>query len=191
MSLTVYLDENQQLHVTDQLVEAVSPDQVDFRIEGTLSMTEELLSAFEGSSLKPTAVDILANGSQSVEIDLAGEASLWLEDVDVGVETPDADDISSNLDLSRSVTDTDDESGHSRPGAIAFTVEGTVQDVPAEKLEPITDATLEVTTVQFTVEDPARTDGGSGASVVLDLSILGYGITIYRNGSIDVDTDRS
>ncbi|RKD95463.1 hypothetical protein [Halopiger aswanensis] len=190
MSITVNVDENQNIRVTEQLVGTAPPSQVEFAAEGTITMTSELLERFEGTSLQPAEIELAVADAETVAVDLSETASLRLETVDVGIETPDTGDLSPGMDTLQSSTDDDSETSDTEPGAIAFTVEGAITDVPAETLESLTDASSEPTlaTITFAVEEPTRSDGGSGTDVLLEIDLLGYGITVYRDGRIDIGT---
>ncbi|GAB3671871.1 hypothetical protein [Halopiger thermotolerans] len=190
MSITVNVEGNQNVRVTQQLVDTAPPSQVEFAAEGTITMTPALLERFEGASLQPAEIELAVADSETVAVDLSGTASLRLETVDVGVETPDAGDLSPGTDAIGSSTNDDSETVDAKPGAIAFTVEGTIADVPAETLESLADASSKPTlaTITFAVEEPTRSDGGSGADILLEIDLLGYGITVYRNGRIDIGT---
>lgn len=195
MSVTVNVEENRSVQVTDLLVETESPDRVDFTVEGVLSITEELLSEFEGSSLKPVDIEVSIDGSRTVEIDLSEGASLRLESVDIGVELPRPNDIPSGTNAVPPSADGGATSDDGRPGAIAFTLEGTISGVQDEVFESLASASpgpgpgLE--SITFAVEDPIRSDGGPGTDVVFEISLLGYGITIRRNGAIEIGTGGS
>lgn len=71
MGLRVNVEENRSVRVTDFLVDTEPPDRIEFAVDGVLSMTEELLSDFEGSSLKPVGIEMSIDGSRTVEIDLS------------------------------------------------------------------------------------------------------------------------
>lgn len=182
MRVTTHLDENESVRLSDEVVETRPPDRLAFAVEGTITMTEDLLGSFAGATLNPVRIDVSGNGSQAVAIDLAGESSLRLETVDVGVETPDAGDLSPGLS-----SEDDSEERSTRPGAIAFTVEGAILDVPAETFESLSDGPRTVETLTFAVEDPVRSDGGAD-DVLLDFTLLGYGVVVYRNGVVEVGT---
>lgn len=184
MALTVNVHESPEIRVTNQRIDPDPPSQVDFTVKGTLSVTEALLDEFKGSSLRPTQVTLSAEGSQSVEIDLVGNTSLWLDAVDVGVETPNSDDLRSGLESARHSSENGIELSDSRPGSIAFTVEGAIQDVSGKTLDSVIHESLELESVQFAVDDRVRPDGGP--DTVLEAHLLGYGVTIYRNGNIEI-----
>lgn len=189
MGFTVNITENQSIQVTEQLVDTKPPDRVAFAVEGVISMTEELLGEFSGSSLKPIEIDVSVAESRTVEIDLSDQASLRLDTVDIGVETPGTDDLSPGMETVNSSADDGDSSSDTRPGAIAFTVEGAINDVPDGEFESITGASPELETITFAVGESVRGDGGSGADVVVEIALLGYGVTVHRNGTIDIGMD--
>lgn len=202
MSVTVGVDEDRRVRVTDDVVEIRPPDRIAFAIEGTVRITEELLGQFEGATLEPVRVEI-ASGDRTVEIDLGEEAALRLENVDVGVETPGSDVVPSDGEAieplangasvdgaSADSASADDgaESDETRPGAIAFTVDGAIVDVPEKNVDAISRGSPSLESLTFAVEDPVRSDGGaeSGDDVVFECSLLGYGIVVRRNGTIVV-----
>lgn len=186
MSITVHLEENQSVHVTDQIIETEPPARVAFAAEGVITMTEDVLGEFASSSLKPVEIELSVDETETVEIDLSAEASLRLDTVDVGVETPDTSDLSPGMDTVPSASS--DRSSDTRPGAIAFTVEGAIRDAPEKVRDALTDGTPRLAAITLAVDDSLRSDGGSGTDVVLEVTLLGYGITVYRNGTVDVGT---
>lgn len=188
MNVTVQVDENEAIRVTEEIIETQPPDTITFAASGTATMTEEVLGTYEGTSLSPTRVAISVDGSRSVDVELSKEASLRLETVDVGVETPNADDLMPNSDSFSAVTDDSPDLGHSAPGAIAFTVEGIIRGVPEGTIDSISGRASEIEAVTFAVEPSARSDGGLGDDVVVEFTLLGFGISIRRDGTIDVET---
>lgn len=187
MSHTIRLGESGNVQVTEEIVDTRPPDRIGFAAEGVITITETLLNQFEGSTLNPVRVEISVDDSRAVDLDLTETASLRLETVDVGVETPDTDDLSPGLDTVRSSGDEAESTG-SKPGALAFTVEGAITDVPAETLETVGDGSPTLESITFAVEEPLRSDGGpdDAADVIFEFSLLGYGIAVHRNGVIDV-----
>ena len=191
MSLTVELAENESVRLTDQRISNAPPAHVDVAVTGVLSMTEGLLDDFEGSSLKPVEIELSIEDLRLVEIDLSEQASLELESIEVGVATPDTDDVSPGADPISSSTDGVSPAGDSQPGAIAFTVEGTIRDVPDETCDLLADASPRLKAITFAVEDSIRSDGGADTDVVLDIGLLGYRLVIHRNGTVDIGTNGS
>lgn len=186
MGPTVHLGDHPSVDVTDQVVDPRPPDRIEFATEGVIRMTASLLGEFEGSTLNPVRVGIAVGPSRTVEIDLDEEASLRLASVDVGVETPDADDLSNAMDaFSSSGDDGADSSGASR-GAIAFTVEGSIRDLSEETLRTIADESPTLESITFSVGESVESDGGSPSEVLLEVSLFGYGIVVRRNGTIEV-----
>lgn len=183
MSVTVHLDENESVRLTDEVVDVRPPDRIAFAVRGTLTMTEELLGSFAGATLNPVRLDISTGGGRRVDVDLAERSELRLETVDVGVETPDTGDLSPGMDALGS---SDDEEADARPGAIAFTVEGAVLDVPAETLESLSEGSPTLSALTFAVESPVRSDGGAPDDPIFQFSLLGYGIVVRRNGVIEI-----
>lgn len=186
MSLTVRLVDNQGIRISDQIIEPRPPDRVELAVEGVLTITENVLSQFEGTTLKPKQVVVSGDESGAVTVDLE-EASLRLETMDVGVETPDADDISPGMDSFPTSPD-DAESLDTRPGAIAFTLEGAILETPKKTLEMIPDESVTLDSITFATEETMRSDGGSDERVLLEVTLVGYTVVIYRNGSIEVGT---
>ncbi|AEH38456.1 hypothetical protein [Halopiger xanaduensis] len=188
MSITVNVEGNQNIRVAEQLVGTAPSNQVEFAAEGTITVTPALLERFEGASLQPAELELAVADSETVVVDLSGAASLYLETVDVGVETPGTGDLSPGTDAIGSSTNGGTETSDTQPGAIAFTVEGTIADVPPATLESLADASSgpTIATVTFAVEEPTRSDGGSEADVLLEIDLLGYGLAVYRDGRIDV-----
>ncbi|MFC7216409.1 hypothetical protein ACFQO4_20325 [Saliphagus sp. GCM10025334] len=187
MSVHVDIGENRNVRLTDERIVCRPPNRIAFAAEGVITVTRGLLGEFEGASLKPVRVDISVDESRTVRTDLEKEASLRLETVDVGVETPDTDDLSPGMDTVSASSGDGTESTDASPGAIAFSVEGAITDVPTETFDPITDGSPSLESIVFAVDDPVRTDGGSD-DVVFSLGLLGHRIIIYRNGAIDVGT---
>jgi len=185
MAITVRPGDSRHVSVTEEVIETDPPNRVTFAAEGTITVTGELIGGFAGTSLDPVEVGISVDGSRTVDIDLTGDATLRLDTVDVGVETPGAGDLSPGMDAA---SDGESESADDSPGAIAFTLEGAIGDVRGEAVETIAggDPSLESTT--FDVGGAVETDGGVADDVLLEVRILGYGVAVYRNGSIAVDT---
>lgn len=188
MSVTIHLAGNQSARLSDQRIETQPPDRIEFVAEGILRTTEEVLGEFEGMAMKPERVDISVDGSRTVTVDLAEEASLRLAEVDVGVETPDADDISAGLDSLNPTTDDGTESPDMNPGALAFTVEGAILTVPEETIEQLSEGSPTLESITFAVDNAIKSDGGSNTDVLLEFTLLGYGIVIHRNGTIEIQT---
>ncbi|MFP8955087.1 hypothetical protein ACLI4Y_00015 [Natrialbaceae archaeon A-CW3] len=196
MSITVDIDANRNIRVTSEAIEARPPDRLDVTAEGVITMTPELLEAFEGASLKPAQIDITVDETRTIETDLQSEASLRLESLDVGVETPGVDVLSltnettneaTNEATNEQSTDTPDSSAGS-PGAIAFAVEGTIRGVPSDAVDSIIAGSPTLESITFDVDKPAVSDGGSATDAVLRITLLGVGIVVRRNGTIDVGT---
>lgn len=184
MTVTIRIVDNQSIRISDEVLEERPPDRVAFSVEGVVTMTEEVLSEFEGQALKPIRIDVSVEKSRAVELDLT-EASLRLETVDVGVEVPDADDLSPSMDSLGPSSGGDAESSYAGPGAIAFTVEGAIDDVPAEALEPIAESAPTLESITFTVDDAVKSDGGSDDRI-FEFSLLGFHVVVNRNGVIEI-----
>lgn len=186
MSLTVEIAENRGIRVTEDCIETQPPDRLAFTVEGAITMTEQVLGEFAGTTLNPSRVAVSVDESRTVDIDLDDEASLRLSSIDVGVETPDSDDISRGIDTLRESATDPAELADAKPAALAFTVEGTISDVPEETLETVAEGEPEIATVTFAVEDPVRGDGGPNDDALLELTLFGYGLAVRRDGSIVV-----
>lgn len=187
MSSTIHLEENRSVRLTEQIIEAEPPARVAFAAEGVITITEAVLGEFAGTSLKPIEITLSVDGSETVAIDLSGAASLRLDTVDVGVETPDVDDLSPGMGSNPSSTD-GSGSSDAHPGAIAFTVEGVIRDAPAAAFDVIADGSPRLESITFATDDVLRSDGGSGTDVVLEIGLLGYGVVVRRNGTIEIST---
>lgn len=186
MTITVTIEEDQRIQVSNQVIETAPPAQIEFAAEGVISMTEGLLSEFGGSSLRPLELEIAVDSSRTVTVDLSEQASLWLDTVDVGVETPDMDELSPGMETISSSTDTKSPASDAHAGSIAFTIEGAITDVPEKTRELLTDASPELESITLAVEDSVRSDGGSSFDVILEIDLLGYAIAIHQDGTIDI-----
>ncbi|MGQ3413544.1 hypothetical protein ACT4ML_14915 [Natrinema sp. LN54] len=186
MSNTVRFDDAESVRLSNVTVETRPPDGLEFRVEGTLRATETLLGEFAGTTLNPVRVTVPDGDADSVAIDLTGPATLRLETVDVGVATPDGDDIAAGLDALRSSADEDREPIEPPPDVLSFTVEGEIRDVPSETFAALPAAVSSLESITFAVEDSVRSDGGRADDVVLECTLLGYGIVVRRDGSIVV-----
>ncbi|AGB31328.1 hypothetical protein C488_00829 [Natrinema pellirubrum DSM 15624] len=185
MSVTVRLADAESIRLTANAVETVPPDRLEFTLRGRLTMTEALLAQFEGATLNPVRIAVSADGDP-VEIDLTASAALRLEDVDVGVATPDPDDITDGVDALRPSANDDPDGADVRPDVLAFTVEGAIRDVPPATLAAIVDDAPGIESATFAVEEPLRSDGGEANDVVFELTLFGYGIVVRRDGTIVV-----
>lgn len=186
MTVTVSVVDDPAVRVTEEDVVTVPPDTIEFAVEGTASVSRDRLAAFEGRRLRPVAVGLTANDS-AVTLDLGEEATLRLDSLDVGIRTPEADDLRATADRLEPSTE-----GLAAPtdatGEVAFAVEGTVTDVAPDTFEALSGVRLAVESVTFAVEDPLASDGGSGEDVVLEVSLFGFGILIYRDGTVTIGT---
>lgn len=189
MSTTVHITENPSVTVTEAVVEPRPPDSVGFLAEGVIRPTGSLLAEFEGSSMTPVRVDVTVDGSRTVTVDLDEEASLRLESIDVGVETPGVPGVSDDVDAIGSARGDGSGSTDDPAGAIAFTVEGAIRDLPAETLEALEGDSRELESVTFSVSEAVETDGGSPLDVLLNVSLFGYGVVVHRDGTIEVRRD--
>lgn len=177
MRVTVGVEDDPGVRVDEKSVEAVPPDAVEFRIEGTLTVPGNLLGEFEGRRLRPVAVGVTVDGSV-VPVELSDGTALDLEAVDVGVEMPDAGDLPTGpADLDR-----DPE----RAGVVAFTVTGTISGIDPGTFEAVAAGPEAIESVTFAVEDPRTTDGGGGDDVLAEFGLLGVTIAVRRDGTIVV-----
>ena len=190
MSITIPLAGSSHVSISEETVEASPPDELSFTVKGTISANEALLAKFSGRTLTLTRIDLSVTDSQTVSVDLVDEATLRLETVDVGVETPDAADVASGVDsVTSPVDDSDDadEWADARTGGVAFTVEGIVRDVPAETCEVLSGCSPTLNAITFGVEDAAKGDGGK-RDVIVEFKLLGYRVVVHRDGTVDVGT---
>lgn len=189
MSVTIDLDENESIKLTEADVERRPPDRLEFAVEGSLTVTPNLLADFEGATLDPVQVTVSAGDADPVAIDLTDAATLRLETVDVGVATPNGDDVAEGLEAVASTAAGGGGSMDSPPGVISFSVDGVLRDVPSGTLEQIAGDDPELESLTFAIEESIQCDGGSADDVVFELTLLGYGIVVRRDGSIVVGTD--
>ncbi|ELZ10234.1 hypothetical protein C478_15117 [Natrinema thermotolerans DSM 11552] len=185
MSVTVRVADNESVRLTENTVETEPPDRLEFTLQGRLTMTEALLAQFEGATLNPVRVAVSAEGDP-VEIDLTASAALRLEDVDVGVTTPDPDDITDGIATLQPSADDGPDATDVRPDVLAFTVEGAIRDVSPATLAAVAGDAPRIESVTFAVEEPFRSDGGGADDVVFELTLFGYGIVVRRDGRIVV-----
>lgn len=188
MGLTLRLDEQESARVSEESIGTHPPDQVEFVAEGLLTVTEELLGEFEGTTLKPTRVALAVGESDSVTVDLTAEPSLRLEEVDVGVATPDTADLSAGVDSLDPRTDERAETPDLNPGAVAFTVEGSILNLPEATFKRLSEGEMSLQSITFALEETAKSDGGSNDTVLVEVTLIGFGIVIYRNGIIEIGT---
>lgn len=195
MSVTVQVADTEDVRLTENTVETQPPDRLEFSMRGRLTITEALLAQFEGMTLNPVRVTVSVEDADPVEIELQESASLRLENVDIGIATPDSADIADSLDALRPSTDGGPDPVDGQPDVLAFTVEGAIRDVPIATLDEIATGSPEIQSVTLAVETSVRSDGGArdegGArdDVIFDLTLFGYGIIIRRDGTIVVGSD--
>ncbi|WP_154660560.1 hypothetical protein [Halopiger goleimassiliensis] len=187
MGLTIQLDEHEHARLSDAVVETRPPDRIDFVAEGVLTVSEALLGEFEGTTLQPTEVAFTVDGSTPVTVDLTGEPTLRLESVDVGVTTTDADELSPDVTALDPTSDGSGDPFGTTPGAIAFTVEGTIRDVPADAFASLSAGEATPTAITFALQETTKSDGGADATL-LEITLLGYGVVVYRSGIIEIGT---
>lgn len=188
MSLTIQLDETESARMSDELVEPQLPDRVEFVATGLLTISGELLGEFEGTTLLPAEVVLSVDDSETVTVDLTAEPSLRLEEVDVGVATSGADDISPGTAALDPRSDERADAPDVGPGSIAFTVEGAILNVPEETVDQLSEGDVTLQSITFALDETVKSDGGSNDAVVLEVTLLGYGIVVYRNGIVEIGT---
>ncbi len=69
---------------------------------------------------------------------------------------------------------------------LAFTVEGTIREIPEPTFEEIEGRPPRLESLTFAVDETVRSDGGSGEDVVVEFTLFGYGVVVRRDGSIVV-----
>ncbi|WP_235920697.1 hypothetical protein [Natronorubrum halalkaliphilum] len=153
MSVTLQLTDTDSIHLTDERIERRSPGHIEFAVAGTLSLTEAVLAAFEGATLNPAQATIAIDEGRTVDIDLTDEASLRLETIDVGIASPDPDDLVPESDPISAVADDDPASAAPSPDVLAFTVEGVIRGVSTEAIEAVAAGDPEFASLTFTVDD--------------------------------------
>ena len=188
MTVTVDLAGSSDVRLTEQAVTVRPPDEIGFVVEGTATRTESLLAEFEGRRLDPARVELAVGESGTVEVDLTAEASIRLESVDVGVETPDTDDLLPEDGTVTSAAEDAPDPSDSGPAALAFTVEGVLEGVPEEVVETVADASPTFTSLTFAVEESLESDGGSRDEAMCEFDLLGFTITVGRDGRVRVGT---
>ena len=159
MTVTLQFDDTENVKLTDETVETRASNRIEFAVSGCLTITDALLERFEGATLNPVRVTIASSDSTAVPIDLTGQASLRLEEVDVGVATPDGADLAAGFDGLSPAADDGPESLDSPPDVLSFTVEGVIRDVPEESFESIDQDSTTLESLTFAVEESVRTDG--------------------------------
>lgn len=186
MRITVEIADDQRIRVAGDAVEPRPPDQFTFAVEGVLSMTEQLVGQFGSATLRPSRITLSVDDDRTVAIDLTDQSSLRLSSVDVGVETPDSDDIPEGVETLTSSGTDPSALPDANPAALAFTVEGSVLDVPEAALDILESSDVTLESLTFAVDDGGRTDGDSADDVVFEVTLLGYGVTVRRDGTIVV-----
>ena len=191
MSLTIELVGDSRIRLDHVEVTARSEADLAFRVEGKLRLTEVLLSEFAGRRLTPDAVAFSVDDADIVEVALEDGTSLRLETVDVGVETPDGDAVSPDTDAVP--TDTDDAQSlasdapklpGSTPSALAFTVEGVVENVAADDFEALSADEVVPASVTFSVDETPETDGGAPDGGLFEFRVFGCELVVWEDGTI-------
>ena len=190
MTFEIEIAENQSIDLECVEVTPRPDGTVTFTVEGTLSVSEHLLGTVAGSTLTPSAITFSSADSDRrqsrVEIDLQGDATLRLEAVDVGVEVLDTDLIPSDTGDLREAAVDPVGAVDSRPGVIAFTVEGVVDGVSADDIEALSSGEPKPASITFTAERSLEGDGGEPDDEVARFDFLLYRISIGRHGQITV-----
>jgi len=190
--LRIDVQDEYGVRVTDTAVTVEGVETVTFAVEGVLRVGGDALKPFVDARLTPVEVAFAA-GDERVAIDIASDAELRLEAVDVGVELPD-DMTSSAVDAA-----TDPVGAAANPtelsggvGRISFTVEGVLEDVPADAAKRLADADAEPISVAFSVDDATATDGGDAEAPVASIELLTVRIAVLVDGTIvitELDAD--
>lgn len=195
MTITIDLEDERRVRIADATVDARPPDVVRFEIAGNLRLGEEVLASAAGATLDPVRIAFQA-ADRAVAIDLRDrdEAALRLDAADVGLAAPDADDIVPDTDALGALA-TDGRSAPrdlaaGRPGVVAFTVEGRIVDAPTDAVTVLAETELPPSPKSITFEGlpSIRSDGGAVAPV-LETTLLGFGIVVYRDGRISIGPD--
>ena len=191
MSLTIEFVGDSRVRLDDVEVTTRPEADLAFRVEGKLRLTEALLGEFAGRRLTPDAVAFSVDDAEIVEVALEDRTSLRLETVDVGVETPDGDAVSPDTDAVPTDPDdaqslASDEPGFpdSTPSALAFTLEGVVENVAADDFEALSAGEVVPASVTFSVDETPETDGGAPDDGLFELRVFGCKIVIWENGTI-------
>ena len=187
MSITVRLDGNESIQVREFSVEGRPPETIAFDTEGTISLTEDMLAAFAGSTLDPSRIELRTDDDRIVSIDLEDDPSLRLETVDVGIATADGDVPSLDADSIRSTAGTLAE-GTDSFDVLSFTVEGDIEGVTEETFEILSTHSAAPEAIEFSVDDAIRSDGGDESDVLLEIALFGFAIVVRRDGVISVET---
>jgi len=184
--LRIDVQDEYGVRVTNAAVTVEEEETVAFAVEGVLRVGGDALEPFVDAGLTPVEVAFAA-GDERVAIDIASDAELRLEAVDVGVELPD-DATSSAVDAA-----TDPGSVGATPtelaggaGRISFTVEGVLEDVPADAPERLADADAEPISVAFSVDDATASDGGDAEAPVATVELLAVRVAVLVDGTIVV-----
>jgi len=174
------------VRITDAAVTVDGNETVAFAVEGVLRIDGDALEPFVDARLTPTEVAFAA-GDERVAIDVASDAALRLEAVDVGVELPD-DATSSAVDAA-----TDSGSAAANPtepaggvGRISFTVEGVLDGVPADAAERLADADAEPSSIAFSLNDATASDGGDAEAPLATIELPAVRIAVLVDGTIVV-----
>ncbi|WP_247730695.1 hypothetical protein [Halovivax limisalsi] len=188
MSLTIRFDEHETARLTDERIETVSRDRIEFVAEGNLTVTESKMAAVAGRTLRPTTVTLTVEDERPVPIDLTGPATLRLEDADVGIEPAGTDAVPSEATALESTTDDGPNGADPTYGVLSFTVDGAVQGVPEETVDRLAGSNATLRSITFTLDDETRSNGGTN-DTVLAVTLLGFGVLVQRNGVVRVGID--
>ena len=187
MNVTVRIAEEPAVSVTAESFECRPPDRVDFSVDGQLRVSEGRLGAFAGRSLRPARLALSVDGGDSIEVDLDDAAALELETVDVGVATPDTDDLPIGEDRVPDPSGAIGSSGDTEVGAIAFTVAGTIVGIPEDVTERLSGGTPAFESITFALKEGVRSDGGAD-DVLLSVTLFGFAVVVRRDGTIEIGT---
>jgi len=182
--LRIDVEDEYGVRVTDAAVTVDGNETVAFAVEGVLRVGGDALEPFVDARLTPVEVAFAA-GDERVAIDVASDAELRLESVDVGVELPD-DETPGAVDAA-----SDPVSAAANPtelaggvGRISFTVEGVLEDVPADAADHLADADAEPSLIAFSVDDATATDGGDADAPVATIELLAVRIAVLVDGTL-------
>jgi len=174
------------VRVKDATVTVDEEETVAFAVEGVLRVGGDTLEPFVDARLTPIEIAFAA-GDECVAIDVANDAELRLEAVDVGVELPDCA-TSGAVDAAANPVETAANPNESVGGVgrISFTVEGILEDVPADAAERLADADAEPRSIAFSVDDATASDGGDAEAPVATIELLAVRIAVLVDGTIVV-----
>lgn len=190
MTLTIDVEGEPGVRIADADVTVDADGRVAFAVEGVLRVGGDALAPLVGARLTPVEVAFAAAGDR-VAIDLAGDAELRLDAVDVGVELPTDGGTSDPADAAASPPDPTDAPADPTElvgdvGRISFTVEGVVENVPDDAAERLADADAEPRSIAFSVDETTATDGGDAEAPVATIELVAIRVAVLVDGTIVV-----